>query len=342
MSRQALSNKSRLWRGLCILCGAWLLCCALALPALSEAEKKGVVDASALIIRDAPSTKGEGLRTLKRGATVTILDTEGSWYKVQHGVIIGYVSKQYVKSASQGSKSAGASSEPMPKSIAAIGDAPKSTREGDSGSNVKKLQQALKLKGFYSGTCDGVYGTGTMGAVKAFQKSRKLTADGIAGNATIKYLFGATAETSEAGSGSKSAKSYKTEKPEWFKDGESLIQKGTVFYVKDVRTGIVFRVKRWSGYNHMDCEPYTAEDTALMKKAFGGAWTWNRRPLLILCNNRVFASSMNGMPHGTQTIANNNFEGHFCIHFAGSKTHGTQVVDSDHQAAVNEAAKATW
>ena len=51
---------------------------------------------------------------------------------------------------------------------------------------------------------------------------------------------------------------------------------------------------------------------------------------------------MNGMPHGTTTISDNDFEGHFCIHFKNSKTHETEVVDDDHQAAVTVASKATW
>ena len=51
---------------------------------------------------------------------------------------------------------------------------------------------------------------------------------------------------------------------------------------------------------------------------------------------------MNGMPHGTQTIKDNNFDGHFCIHFYGSKTHGTKKVDEMHQNCVAEAMKHTW
>ena len=51
---------------------------------------------------------------------------------------------------------------------------------------------------------------------------------------------------------------------------------------------------------------------------------------------------MNGMPHGTQTISGNNFDGHFCIHFYGSKTHGSKKVDAMHQNCVAEAMKHSW
>jgi len=111
--------------------------------------------------------------------------------------------------------------------------------------------------------------------------------------------------------------------------------------IKDVRTGKTFNAVRWSGVNHLDAEPATSDDTASFKAIYGGAWSWDRRPILILYKNNVYAASMNGMPHGTTTI-DNDFGGHFCIHFKNSKTHGTEVIDPDHQAAVTAASKATW
>ena len=64
--------------------------------------------------------------------------------------------------------------------------------------------------------------------------------------------------------------------------------------------------------------------------------------MFILSNGVSYAASMNGYPHGTQTIKNNNFAGHFCIHFTGSKTHGTKKVDSAHQNCVKTALKHEW
>ena len=55
---------------------------------------------------------------------------------------------------------------------------------GDTGSDVKKLQQALNELGYgNSGTSsvDGVFGSGTRSAVQAFQKAMGITADGIVG-----------------------------------------------------------------------------------------------------------------------------------------------------------------
>jgi len=53
---------------------------------------------------------------------------------------------------------------------------------------VRKVQQALKAKGFDPGKIDGGYGPHTMSAVEAFQASNRLIADGIVGPRTAKKL----------------------------------------------------------------------------------------------------------------------------------------------------------
>ena len=62
-------------------------------------------------------------------------------------------------------------------------------REGDSGVLVKQMQQALKDQGFYTGTVDGMFGFGTTEAVKAFQRKKGLTVDGLAGAGTLRILL---------------------------------------------------------------------------------------------------------------------------------------------------------
>jgi len=69
-------------------------------------------------------------------------------------------------------------------------------REGVSGSEILKLQEALRNKGFSPGSIDGDFGPGTEAAVIAFQKSEGLLADGIAGPATLSAL-NETNETNE-------------------------------------------------------------------------------------------------------------------------------------------------
>lgn len=59
---------------------------------------------------------------------------------------------------------------------------------GSRGEEVRSIQKKLKSLGFYSGAVDGIYGSATRSAVIAFQKSCGLSADGIAGPTTLRYL----------------------------------------------------------------------------------------------------------------------------------------------------------
>jgi peptidoglycan hydrolase-like protein with peptidoglycan-binding domain len=61
---------------------------------------------------------------------------------------------------------------------------------GDRGPDVTALQQALAAEGYYFGVIDGVYGSGTTSAVSRFQINNGLSADGIAGPATLDALYG--------------------------------------------------------------------------------------------------------------------------------------------------------
>lgn len=209
---------------------------------------------------------------------------------------------------------------------------PATSRKGDSGKKVIALQQALKIKGYYKPAIDGKYGDQTAAAVKAFQKAKGLSQDGVAGNTTIKALFGKNASNF----------TYTTERLDWFNGGSSVFTGNCVYTIKDVNTGKTFQARRRFGTNHLDSEPLTASDTAIMKSIYGGEWSWNRRAILVLYNGHVYAASMNGMPHGTYGITNNNFDGHFCIHFYKSRTHGTNNVDDAHQKCVSRAMNATW
>lgn len=117
-----------------------------------------------------------------------------------------------------------------------------------------------------------------------------------------------------------------------------IFKVGSIATITDVRTGLSFRVRRRGGSLHADVEPYTKEDTAIMRRIYGGSWSWNRRPIIVRIGGRRIAASMNGMPHGGQSLGNNNFKGHFCLHFAGSKLHCSRKPCPEHQKCVREAA----
>lgn len=301
-------------------------------PVLSFADTIGTVNCSSLNLRSKASKSSKSLQTLSRGDTVHILSTSGDWYKVSYGKYTGFVMKEYISDGNSGESSSG--STPSASSILAalkkIGK-PAACVYGDSGSNVKKLQQCLAVCGYYEGNVDGAYGRETKSAVQKLQKDNGLKQTGNADSVTIAAMF-----AEEAPSGKNV-----TERLNWFKDGIDRIPRGDTFTVKDCLTGKTFKCRRWAGANHLDAEPLTSKDTSTLKSIYGN-WSWNRRPILVQYAGRVYAASMNGMPHGTTTISNNDFNGHFCIHFYGSKTHGTKKKDTQHQNCVAQAMKYTW
>ena len=124
----------------------------------------------------------------------------------------------------------------------------------------------------------------------------------------------------------------------WFDSAQYTFPRGAIAKVTHVDTGITFWVKRRGGTYHADSEPLTANDTAQMKKIYG-SWSWNRESVIVQVEGSSIrmAASMNGMPHGNSSI-DNNFPGHFCIHFLGSYTHASGHQCGLHQACIRHAA----
>lgn len=77
---------------------------------------------------------------------------------------------------------------------------PTLSKIGSRGDEVRKIQTKLKSLGFFSGTVDGIYGVKTQSAVKKYQQSVGLTADGVAGPKTLLYLgLGSSSGSTSAG-----------------------------------------------------------------------------------------------------------------------------------------------
>jgi len=121
-------------------------------------------------------------------------------------------------------------------------------------------------------------------------------------------------------------------------DADRLYPNLTVARVTDTNTGLSFRLRRFHGHFHADAEPLTAEDTRILKQVYGGQWSWERRPVIMELGSRRVAASINGFPHGDGIIMDNNFAGHICVHFLGSRAHETGKIDDRHQEMVLRAA----
>jgi len=236
---------------------------------------------------------------------------------------------------------------------------------GSSGPAVVDLQSRLNDLGYYNYKVTGYYGDLTAYSVKMFQKYNGIADTGTAGDLTNAKLYandavripmGAidtnadrlgqtptpapvpTKKPASSGTTTNSAKGKTGAYLDWFKKVQYMMPRGTIATVTDFYTGITFKVERTGGIYHADCETLTATDTANYKRAYGGQWSWNRRPVVVNINGTLVAGSMNGMPHGYDTIANNNLTGQFCIHFLNSRTHCSNLKDPAHQKCVRIAA----
>ncbi len=300
------------------------LICALLLPLVALAET-AYVTADYLILRKTPATNGAPITQIPQGKAVQIKERKGEWVLVTYQNHKGYVFGTYLAQSPQEKPS------DKPKTEPKVGAA---LRLGDTGAAVRALQNQLKQCG-YSVAADGVFGAGTEAAVIALQTRNGLNADGVVGTRTQQALAkGAGEQPAEQPA---APKQQSVEKLDWWQGGAEAFSLGSRAVVVDVRTGKRFSVRRWGGVNHADCEPLTKDDSDTMRQIYGGAWSWNRRPVWVIVGGRTLAASMNGMPHGGMSIQDNGFDGHFCIHMQNSRTHGSNRVDEAHQAAVSEA-----
>jgi len=75
-------------------------------------------------------------------------------------------------------------------------------KQGSTGTTVKQIQQKLKNWGYYTGSVDGIFGSGTKKAVVYFQTKNGLTADGIVGTKTLQALGISVSSSSSSSSSS--------------------------------------------------------------------------------------------------------------------------------------------
>ena len=126
-------------------------------------------------------------------------------------------------------------------------------------------------------------------------------------------------------------------KMDWYDGGSEVLDRGDYATIYHCKTGTTIRIKRMGGHHHADLEPATAEDTAKLLKMAGGKFSWDSRAVILHSEGKYVACAINTMPHGDQTISNNGYNGQFCLHMVDSRTHGSDTVNTAHQAAIKKA-----
>lgn len=282
---------------------------------IGDDGRNGTILHDGTVMRESPDAASAEVSVLSCGNGVQVTDFEPGWYAVTYAGKSGYVAKEEIS---------------VTNAFSGETDV-RILKKGMSGQAVVKAQEELIKRGFLIGTASGTYDDATVEAVKTFQKAADTSADGVAGGQTLASLYGDNdiiLTISE-----KSQVKGRVEMTEW-SEVNKIIPRGAEYTVIDVKTGKSWKERRLYGHNHIDSEPLTQADTDTMKSVYGGYWSWDRRAVWVVYGNRVFAASINGMPHGGQSITSNGFNGHHCIHFYKSKTHCGNKQCPIHQAMV--------
>ncbi len=211
-----------------------------------------------------------------------------------------------------------------------------SLRIGDSGIQVKAMQQRLIALKYLTGSADGIFGPKSFLALQAFQSNNKLAADGIAGKQTLAKLNDAKAVAANGltgtlptpvptaspsvtqapvQSGFTAPRAAEVRNADWYAEIRSRIRSMPNVVIYDFMSGVHYSIKVFSVGKHADGEPPTKQDTDIMEKTLGYN-NWTPRPVwVIFSDGRVYMASTHSHGHEVDHNANNGLTGHICIHF---------------------------
>ena len=267
------------------------------------------VNSSSAKLYSKSSTSSKSV-SLKKGLSVTVKSTSGSWTKVTVKGVTGYIRSKYLSSASTA------------KSSTATAYASKKTyvyKKASTSSTKKSISVNTKLT--------------VVGTSGSFYKVKNGSYTGY----VLKSCVSKSKVSTDTGSTSSTSWKSKVVTMNWFSGGSSVLATGSYGYIYDIDTGITLRIKRMGGHNHADVEPATAADTAKLLKVAGGTFSWDSHAVILHAGGKYVACGINTKPHGDQTITNNNYNGQFCLHMTGSTTHENDAVNANHQASIQRA-----
>ena len=284
-------------------------------------------------LRYQPSTSADRVGTANIGDCFYYVDTVDGWFQTRSGY---WISRSYAAVMTDEEVKA------YIKNNGGSGNTGSNYTLGSTGSTVSYIQTALTALEYYDRQITGHYGRYTKDAVRAFQRDNNLTADGVCGAATL-------AAIQKAYSGSSSATTTYNDTfydlNNWFTDKARMnalgLKRDAHCKMTDLRTGKSLNIYIQSTGNHADVEPLTAADTTTLCEIYGVSSAdkigWEARPILITVDKYQFICSIYGEVHGIGVIKDNNYDGQFCLHFTGSKTHKSGETLDRHKKAIAEA-----
>ena len=267
------------------------------------ATVKAVVSANQAVVYQKPSIFSDKLAT-KKGHSVSVKAVSGNWAKIANENNEGYVLKRLIRKTK-----ANASGKVVSMTL-------------------EDAQKRLNALGYLkSGAVTGKANEGTAHALRIFQMMNGLNVNGNLNDATKARLASPKARK-------KPAVSIKP----WKESGIShTFRTRSIATLIDLGSGLRMRIRRVGGTHHCDVEPRSASDTEVLRKMYGGEFSWDSRAVLLIAGGKCYAAAINGMPHGKEISTSNNYKGQFCLHLKGSLNHNTGKVNPAHQANVQKA-----
>lgn len=211
---------------------------------------------------------------------------------------------------------------------------------GETNSTIYEIQQRLIDLGYLNYRPTGKFSDITQAAVRKFQQSNELPADGQIGAQTLRALFSDDAVRATRNPAFKSAvgRAYtgtvsdKGILSSW-ETISTLFPVGTTAMVTDYNTGERFRMRRTGGTLDAEVTTETQEDHEKYEYVFGG-YSWEHRPVLVELNGQTYAASLFGMPTGTGDAGTTGMRGHTFLYFNNSKSDLLGIADEEHTVAI--------
>ena len=215
---------------------------------------------------------------------------------------------------------------------------------GSNGDEVVRIQYRLRDLGYFNFKPTGNFQTMTVNAAIAFQEGNNIMADGSIGDESKETLFGHLAYRAAIPQNLHIPIGHTTDNPpvaygvlkDW-NEINTIIPNGSTLKITDLYSGDPYSVKRVSGTNHAEVETVSPNDTAAMLEVFGGEFNASKRPVLVEIGGVNVAASLQGLPHGSDSISANEMSGHCCLYFYNSKSDVMNLPDIEH---VNQVLKA--
>ena len=230
----------------------------------------------------------------------------------------------------------------------ALADLP--IKKDDYGTNVVLIQQRLVDLGYLNFRTTGTFGDMTKDAVQSFQRRNEITPrSGEIDEVTYQALFSKNIVRVSSSPVVPRVAGPRLVNPTTFGEltpwsqvkGEFAV--GATVNITDLYTGYTFAVKRTGGESHAKVQAVSVEDHANYVKCFGGSYTWEKRPVLVVLGGKTYAASLFGMPNEASTLSPNKSEmmpGSTELYFFESTSDIGGIEDVEHTTNVYTASSA--